>query len=72
MGEIKGQLLGIVAVVVTFGIVSGALFIAFDTLSADVANDITSKVEYKTSSETTTLAYGGFETTINNSTMMAF
>lgn len=72
MGEIKGQLLGIVAVIVTFGIVSGALFIAFDTIAADVANDITSKVEYKAPTESNTVSIKDYVHQIDFENMLTY
>ena len=53
MSEIKGQLLGIAAVICAFGIVSSAIFLAFDTLANDLADDITETVEYKVDEENT-------------------
>lgn len=72
MGEIKAQLLGIVAVVVTFGIISSAIFLAFDTLAADVADDITAVVEYKTESEPTSLVRKDYNVSISNDKLLSF
>lgn len=72
MGEIKAQLLGIVAVVVTFGIISSAIFLAFDNLAGDVADDITAVVEYKTESEPSSLVRSDFNVSIANDKLLAF
>lgn len=73
MGEIKGQLLGIVATIVTFGIVSSALFIAFDTATADIANDITEKVEYVVSSESEAeLSFDNYSVKVDNSNLLMY
>lgn len=45
MGEIKGQILGVVMVLAIFGAVSAALYNAFSTASNDVKNQITSSTD---------------------------
>lgn len=45
MGEIKGQLLGLVLVLSIFGIIAGALTAAFTTVKDDVVEKIESSTE---------------------------
>lgn len=72
MGEIKAQLLGIAAVVVTFGIIASALFLAFDTAANNLAKDITAEVEYKESQSSSNIIYNGYIANINNEQLLSF
>ena len=45
MGEIKGQLLGLVLVLSIFGIIAGALTAAFTTVKDDVVEKIEASTE---------------------------
>ena len=45
MGEIKGQLLGLVLVLSIFGIIAGALTAAFTTVKDDVVEKIESSTD---------------------------
>lgn len=51
MGEIKGQLLGIVLVLSIFGIVATALTTAFNNVSDDVVTKIESSTEITPSAQ---------------------
>ena len=70
MGEIKGQLLGITAVIVTFGIISSALFLAFDTLANDLADDVTDTITYKQEAETLDFDFDKYDVSINSTTTL--
>ena len=72
MGEIKAQLLGIAAVIVTFGIVSSAIFLAFDTMANDLADEITATVEYKSETQTSNIVYKDYVALTENNQLLSF
>ena len=72
MGEIKAQLLGIAAVIVTFGIVSSAIFLAFDTMANDLADEITATVEYKSETQTSNFVYKDYVALTENNQLLSF
>ena len=73
MGEIKGQLLGITAAIVTFGIISSAIFLAFDTLANDLADDITQNIDYKVDSENaSSFVYNNYHVSNQSAELLTF